>query len=127
MRRLGGVTILILVVVVMFFRQAIGLYVDWLWFQDVGFGQLFSTILSYKFAVGAGAGTLLALIIYVNLKIASSASGGFRYSSAENIIELPPPELIDPVLKRLLLPGALLVGLMAAPQGFRLFPATFLD
>ena len=29
----------------------------------------------------------------------------------------PPPELIDPIVKRLLLPGALLVGLMAAPQG----------
>ncbi|MGZ8494466.1 MAG: UPF0182 family membrane protein [Candidatus Binatia bacterium] len=117
MRRLGGVTILIAVLVVMFFRQAIGLYVDWLWFQDVGYSPLFGTILTYKFALGAVAGTLLALLIYVNLKIASSTSGGFRYSSAENIIELPPPELIDPILKRLLLPGALLVGLMAAPQG----------
>ena len=98
MRRLGGVTILIFVLVVMFFRQAIGLYVDWLWFQDVGYdARLFATILSYKFALGAVAGMLLALLIYVNLKIASSTSGGFRYSSAENIIELPPPELIDPI------------------------------
>ena len=117
MGKLGGVTILILFLVVMFFRQAIGLYVDWLWYQDVGYGQLFATILSYKFALGAAAGALLALLLYVNLKIASSSSGGFRYSSAENIIELPPPELIDPILKRLLLPGALLIGLMAAPQG----------
>ena len=53
MGRLGGVTILILVLVVMFFRQAIGLYVDWLWFQDVGYSQLFGTILTYKFALGA--------------------------------------------------------------------------
>ncbi|HKH20307.1 MAG TPA: UPF0182 family protein, partial [Gammaproteobacteria bacterium] len=51
------------------------------------------------------------------MKIASSVAGGFRFSSAENIIELPPPELIDPILRRLLLPGALLIGLMAAPQG----------
>src|SRR4249920_4269351 len=109
MGKFGGVTILILFLVVMFFRQAIGLYVDWLWFQDVGYGQLFATILSYKFALGTAAGTLLALMIYVNLKIASSSSGGFRYSSAENIIELPPPELIDPILKRLLIPGALLI------------------
>jgi len=117
MGKLGGVTVLILVLVVMFFRQAIGLYVDWLWFQDVGYGQLFGTILSYKFVLGASAGVLLGLLIYINLKIASSSSGGFRYSSPENIIELPPPELIDPILKRLLLPGALLIGLMAAPQG----------
>lgn len=116
MGKLGGVTVLILVLVVMFFRQAIGLYVDWLWFQDVGYGQLFGTILSYKFVLGASAGVLLGLLIYINLKIASSSSGGFRFSSPENIIELPPPELIDPILKRLLLPGALLIGLMAAPK-----------
>ena len=117
MGKLGGVTVLIIFLVVMFFRQAIGLYVDWLWFQDVGYDQLFATILAYKFCLGAAAGALLAVLIYLNLKIASSVAGGFRFSSAENIIELPPPELIDPILKRLLLPGALLIGLMAAPQG----------
>ena len=117
MGKFGGVTVLILFLVVMFFRQAIGLYVDWLWFQDLGYSHIFATILSYKFLVGASAGALFALLIYVNLKIASSSTGGFRYSSAENIIELPPPELIDPILKRMLLPGALLIGLMAAPQG----------
>ena len=117
MGKLGGVTVLIMFLVVMFFRQAIGLYVDWLWFQDVRYDQLFATILAYKFGLGAAAGALLAVLIYVNLKIASSVEGGFRFSSAENIIELPPPELIDPIVRRLLLPGALLIGLMAAPQG----------
>ncbi len=117
MGKIGGVSVLIVFLVVMFFRQAIGLYVDWLWFDNVGYGQLFSTILAYKFALGAAAGALLAVLIYVNLRIASSAPGGFRFSSAENIIELPPPELIDPIFKRLLLPGALVIGLMAAPQG----------
>lgn len=117
MRRFGGVILLILVAVVMFFRQAIGLYVDWLWFQDVGYAQTFATILTYKTILGAISGGLFALLIYGNLKFASSASGGFRSSGADNIIELPPPELIDPMFKRLLLPGALLLGIMAAPQG----------
>jgi uncharacterized membrane protein (UPF0182 family) len=117
MGKLGGVTVLIMFLVVMFFRQAIGLYVDWLWFQDVGYDQLFATILAYKFGLGAAAGAFLAVLIYVNLKIASSVADGFRFSSSENIIELPPPELIDPIVRRLLLPGALLIGLMAAPQG----------
>ena len=117
MRRLGGAILLILVVVVMFFRQAIGLYVDWLWFQDVGYARLFATILTYKTILGAISGGFMALLIYVNLKIASSGSAGFRYAGSDNIIELPPPELIDPMFKRLLLPGALLLGIMAAPQG----------
>ena len=53
MGKFGGVTIFILFLVVMFFRQAIGLYVDWLWFQDVGYGQLFCNDLIYKFVLGA--------------------------------------------------------------------------
>ncbi|MSP39091.1 MAG: UPF0182 family protein [Deltaproteobacteria bacterium] len=118
MRRIGGVILLItLVMAVMFFRQAIGLYVDWLWFQDVGYGHVFTTILTYKSALGGISGSLFALLIYVNLKIASSMPTGFHYSGADNIIELPAPELIDPMFKRLLLPGALLVGIMASPQG----------
>ncbi|MBM4297452.1 MAG: hypothetical protein FJ143_06900, partial [Deltaproteobacteria bacterium] len=117
MRGFGGVILLIFVLVVMFFRQAIGLYVDWLWFQDIGYAQIFATTLSYKTLLGAITGALFALLIYVNLKIASSASAGARFSGADNIIELPPPELIDPMFKRLLLPGAVVLGIMAAPQG----------
>jgi uncharacterized membrane protein (UPF0182 family) len=116
MRGFGGVILLVLLIVVMFFRQAIALYVDWLWFQDVGYGQIFTTILSYKTVLGALSGSLLALLIYINLKIAASAAAGFRFSGVDNIIELPPPEMIDPFFKRLLIPGALVLGLMAAPQ-----------
>jgi hypothetical protein len=117
MRGLGGVILLVIVFGLMFFRQAVGLYVDWLWFLDLGYSQLFTTVLSYKTILGAVTGGLFALLIYLNLKIASSTSGDFRYAGAVNIIELPPPELIDPLFKRFLLPGALLFGLMAAPQG----------
>lgn len=72
MRGFGGVILLILFVIVIFFRQAIGLYVDWLWFQDVGYASIFTTILSYKTVLGASAGALFALLLYVNLRIASS-------------------------------------------------------
>ena len=121
MRRVGGVILLILVVLLLFFRQAIGLYIDWLWFEELGYTQLFTTMLYYKSLLGAVSGGLLALLIYVNLKIASTAAAGFRFTGAENIIVLPAPELIDPLFRRLLLPGALLVGLMAAPQGAALW------
>src|SRR5262245_16616235 len=117
MRGFGGVILLIIIVVAMFFRQAIGLYVDWLWFQDVGYAAIFTTILSYKTVLGASAGAIFALLLYVNLKIASSATAGVRYSGVDNIIELPALELIDPMFKRLLLPAVLVVGVMAAAQG----------
>jgi uncharacterized membrane protein (UPF0182 family) len=117
MRGLGILVIFVIAIVVLFFRQAIGLYTDWLWFQEVGYTQVFSTTLLYKTILGFLAGGLFAAIVYINLKIAAATPASVRFSSADNVIELPPLELIDPVVKRLLLPGALLIGLMAAPQG----------
>ncbi|HXV79947.1 MAG TPA: UPF0182 family protein, partial [Candidatus Binatia bacterium] len=58
----------------------------------------------------------LAALLYLNLKIAAVAPAGLHVSRIDNVIELPPPDLIDPLLRRLLLPGALFVGLIAAPQ-----------
>jgi uncharacterized membrane protein (UPF0182 family) len=117
MRRFGALIIFAIAIAVLFFRQAIGLYTDWLWFQEVGYTQLFSTTLLYKTVLGFVSGGLFAAIVYINLRIAASMPASLRFSSADNVIELPPLELIDPVVKRLLLPGALLIGLMAAPQG----------
>ena len=41
---------------------------------------------------------------------------GLRLSTADNVIELPPAELVDSLLRRMLLPAALIIGLIAAPQ-----------
>jgi uncharacterized membrane protein (UPF0182 family) len=117
MRGFTGPLVLVLLFLVLSLRQGIGLYVDWLWFQEVGYTQLFTTSLWYKLFLGLLSGGLLAGLVYVNLKIAAKAPTGFQFSGADNIIELPPTELIDPLLRRLLLPGALFLGLIAAPQG----------
>ena len=116
MRGFAGIIVFIVFVLLLFFRQAIGLYVDWLWFTDVGYTQVFTTSLTYKFMLGLVAGLFVAAFLYLNVKFAAFMPHGFRVSEAENVIELPPTELIDPLLRRLLLPAALFIGLMAAPQ-----------
>jgi uncharacterized protein len=116
MRGFGGFVLFIVVALLLFFRQALELYSDWLWFQEVGYSQIFTKTLSLKTILALASGGLLALLIYANLKLAAAARAGARFSGVENIIELPPPELIDPLFKRLLVPGALFLGLMAAPQ-----------
>jgi uncharacterized membrane protein (UPF0182 family) len=118
MRGFGGLVLVVLVALLLFFRQALELYSDWLWFQEVGYSQIFTKILSFKTILGLASGGLLALLIYVNLKLAASPPAGVRFHGRDNIIELPPLELIDPLFKRLLVPGALLLGLMAAPQAW---------
>ena len=116
MRGFAGIIVFIVFVLLLFFRQAIGLYVDWLWFTEVGYTQVFTTSLTYKFMLGLVAGLFVAAFLYLNVKIAAFMPQRFRVSEAENVIELPPTELIDPLLRRLLLPAALFIGLMAAPQ-----------
>ena len=116
MRGLGGIVVFAIVALLLFFRQAVDLYTDWLWFLEVGYAGVFSKILLSKAFIGIAAGGLLGLLLYLNLKVAAHAQRGFRFSARENVIELPPVELFDPMFRRLLLPGALLVAFMALPQ-----------
>ena len=116
MRGFGGIALFAVVVLLLFFRQAIDLYTDWLWFQEVGYSDLFTKILFTKTLVGLASGVLLGLLVYVNLRAAAKPPSAFRYTGKDNVIELPPVELLDPLFKRLLLPGALLVAFMALPQ-----------
>jgi uncharacterized protein len=117
MRGFSGLVLFVFLILVFSFRQGLALYIDWLWFQEVGYTQLFTLSLSYKIILAVLSGGLLAALLYVNLKIAAIPPTGFRFSHIENVLELPTPDLIDPLLRRLLLPGVLFVGLIAAPQG----------
>jgi uncharacterized membrane protein (UPF0182 family) len=117
MRSLGGLLVFLVVVIFLFFRQGFGLYTDWLWFQELGYTQVFSTILVYKTILGLLSGGLFAALLYLNVRLAAATPPGARFTALDNVIELPAPDLIDPLLKRLLLPTVLLLGLMTAPQG----------
>jgi uncharacterized membrane protein (UPF0182 family) len=119
MRGVAGIALFILLLVIISFRQAIGLYVDWLWFDEVGYTQVFTSTLSYKFILAILAGAFLFALIYINVRAAAKPPRGVRFLDSDNVIELPSLDLIDPALKRLLLPGALLLGLFAAPQAAR--------
>ncbi|MGH7826410.1 MAG: UPF0182 family protein, partial [Candidatus Binatia bacterium] len=99
-----------------FVGPAISLYTDWLWFQETGYVQVFTTSLTYKVVLAIIFGALFALLLYLNVKLAAHAPRGSRLTVQDNVIELPSPEIVDPLLRRLLLPGALLLGLFAGPQ-----------
>jgi uncharacterized membrane protein (UPF0182 family) len=116
MRRLTKLLFFAVLVLLIFFGQALSLYTDWLWFQEVGFTQIFITVLTVKLALTLLFGGLFALILYSNIRLAARAPSGVRFLDQENIIELPSPELVDPLLRRLLVPIALLLGLLAGPQ-----------
>ncbi len=116
MKRLTGFLFFAVLFLIVFLGQGISLYTDWLWFQEVGFTQVFTTTLTFKLLLALVFGGLFFLLVYFNVKLAAQAPRGIRFLDQENAIELPSPELVDPVLQRLLLPVALLLGLFAGPQ-----------
>lgn len=116
MRKLTGLFFFAVLFLIVFFGQAISLYTDWLWFQEVGYTQIFVTSLTFKFFLGLVFGGLFALLLYFNIKLAAHAPRNIRFLEQENVIELPSPELVDPLLQRLLLPVAILMGFFAGPQ-----------
>lgn len=101
---------------VVFLGQALTLYTDWLWFQEVGFTQVFTTSLGYKLVLGLLSGVAFGALLFGNVKIAAKVRPGLHYLQDEEAGGLPNPELLDPLLQRLLLPVAVLLGILAAPQ-----------
>ena len=116
MRKLTGLFFFAVLLLIVFFGQAVSLYTDWLWFQEVGYTQIFTTTLTFKLTLGLVFGGLFFLLIYFNVKLAAHAPRNIRFLEQENAIELPSPELVDPLVQRLLLPVAILLGFFAAAQ-----------
>jgi uncharacterized membrane protein (UPF0182 family) len=116
MRRGSSYLLFVFFLLVLFFGQAISLYTDWLWFQEVGYTEIFTTTLTFKLLLALVFGGLFSLLLYFNIKLAAHAPRNIRFLEQENAIELPSPELVDPLLQRLLLPAAILMGFFAAPQ-----------
>ncbi len=96
--------------------QALPLYTDYLWFQEVTFSSVFTTILWYKIALGIVGGLAFALILYVNVRLAARSKGGDVLIELEDPLGLPSRLVIEPLFRRFLLPGVLILGILAGLQ-----------
>ena len=68
MRKYIGPIILAVVALAIIFGGAlVGIYTDWLWFKDLGYGTIFSTILLTRVKIGLLFGFLFFAVIYGNL------------------------------------------------------------
>jgi len=105
-----------IVATVFLFSHAISLYTDLLWFQAVGFSQIFTKTIAIKAALGTVFGGLFFLLLYVNLKMAARLPSEDWLLHIQGGLDLPSPEVIDPLIRRLLLPVTILMGFLAAPQ-----------
>ncbi|HUH07912.1 MAG TPA: UPF0182 family protein [Egibacteraceae bacterium] len=106
------------VVLIAFFLFLVGgrvatFYTDILWFDSVGFSQVFWTLLGTKIGLGAVAGTFLAALLAVNMLLARRLAPPYRIPSLQEESVERYRELLEPFTARLLLGLALLIGLFA--------------
>ncbi|MFQ5961491.1 MAG: UPF0182 family protein, partial [Candidatus Methylomirabilales bacterium] len=116
MRGLIGLVFLAVFILVLFLGQAVTLYTDLLWFREVEFVQVFTKTLTIKVFLGLVFGVLFFLLLYINIRLAARLPKGVTFPQTQTQADLPSPEMLDPLIKRLLLPVTLLLGFMAAPQ-----------
>jgi len=98
--------------IVLFFilPKLIGFFSDWLWFNEVGYTQIFTTRLITQLLLGASAATAAFFFIYINLQIAVRATK----NKAINVTlfeKIAVPPTLGIYFKNLILPVSLLVSL----------------
>ena len=97
------------------FGEAIYLYTDYLWFGEIGYAGVFTKTLWIKVLLGLISGVLFFGLVYVNIKLAAKLRDGVVPLQSKNP-EVPGPAELDPMIRKLLLPVALVLGFLAAPQ-----------
>jgi hypothetical protein len=102
--------LLLIFVVLAVIGQAVPLYTDWLWFQEVGYAQVFFTILTLSgwLVVGVGLGTFLFL--YLNLAFAARTARPDVLWELDDQLGLPGRVVLEPLIRRLLLPVLALIA-----------------
>jgi uncharacterized membrane protein (UPF0182 family) len=93
-------------------------YSDWLWFKEVGYENVFLTVLRMKFILGLIGGLLAALFLWLNFKLAmrlsSAGSREVRYLNVNNeMVALPD---FGSIIERWALPASLLAGIFVGAQ-----------
>src|SRR5438093_2462223 len=81
---------------------AIPLYTDWLWFQEVGYAQVFLSILSLRGYLVIGLGAAVFLVLYANLTFAARTAPPDVLWELEDQLGLPSRVMIEPLIRRAL-------------------------
>ena len=105
--------LLLVFIVFSFLGQTVPLYTDYLWFQEVKFTSVFITILWTKAILALVAGLLFALLVYLNVRVAARPTSGDVLVELDDPFGLPSRLVIEPLFKKFLLPGALVLGFLA--------------
>jgi uncharacterized membrane protein (UPF0182 family) len=89
-----------------------GFYTDWLWFQNLGFGVVFSTVLLARLSLGLAIGLIAAALVWLNLRLALRLSPAPHRDEPAFAVQEEGPPIPNPavLIPRIILPASLVVG-----------------
>ncbi|HSF03804.1 MAG TPA: UPF0182 family protein, partial [Solirubrobacterales bacterium] len=96
--------------------QVVPLYTDWLWFQEVGYTQVFLTTLSFRGSLFAAMAVAVLVFLYVNLTLATRTARSDVYWELEDQLGLPGRVVIEPLIRRFM---PIVIALISFVSGLR--------
>ncbi|MGA3281316.1 MAG: UPF0182 family protein [Smithella sp.] len=107
----------VLFLIILFSSQVVELITDWLWFQEVGYENVFTITLLAQLKMALLFGLAFFVIFYGNLFAAMRLTSRLPVIDQEGWIQISKLEIANRPLQLLILIGSLLLGLFAALIG----------
>jgi len=102
--------VLILVILLVIVSSLLGFYIEWLWFQSLGYTSVFLRLINYKFLLGIIMGGFSALLFYLNGRLVFRLAHT-PYPLNTESFPLNLPVWLEGRLVTFLTPVAILVGI----------------
>jgi len=112
-----GLWLVLAIVVLGGAGQAVPLYTDWLWFSEVGFTQVFTTRLALNGWLFIGLGASVFVFLFANLFLAARTAPPDVYWELEDQLGLPERAILEPLVRRLLVPAVSVIAVFAGARG----------
>jgi hypothetical protein len=112
-----GLWFLLAIVLLGAIGQAVPLYTDWLWFKEVGFTQFFTERLRLTGWLFLGLGGVVFAFLFANLSLAARTAPPDVYWELEDQLGLPGRAILEPLVRRLLLPVVAVIAFFSAVRG----------
>jgi len=112
----SGRWVILALFLILLLLQTVPLYIDWLWFNEVGYQELFVKILSLRGWLVLGVGFAVFLFMWANLRVAVRSSPPDVLWELEDQLGLPGRAVLEPLIRRLLIPVLGVIGLISGIQ-----------
>src|SRR5438093_986363 len=106
--------LVVALVVLAVLLQLVPLYTDWLWFQEVGYPQVFLTTLSLRGSLFGAIALVVALFLWANLTVAARTAAPDVLWELEDQLGLPGRVVIEPLIRQFLPIVLLLIAVVSA-------------